>query len=347
MGLLAVQREGATLTAHAQAFVVRHGHHTLSTQPVHEVDEIQLYGAIELTAAARTAALRAGVEILLLTPKGRVLGRLSPPAPATARRRLAQYRALADPTFALALARDVVRGKLVNQRALLQRLARERADAALTAAVVALGRLVARIDQPADLDALRGAEGQAAALHYRALAKAVAHPDMAFERRSRRPPRDPFNACLSFGYVLLGNRVESALRRAGLDPALGALHPPDDRRPSLALDVLEPFRPLVDRLVLRLVNRRQLQPADFVHPDIDPADATDPRGGPELGPATHLGPNGRAVFLRAYGALLRTRFDHPDQDARHTLLDLLDAHAHALVRRLEGTDDTYTPFVLR
>ncbi|HQU47460.1 MAG TPA: CRISPR-associated endonuclease Cas1, partial [Pirellulales bacterium] len=113
------------------------------------------------------------------------------------------------------------------------------------------------------LDRLRGLEGQGAALYFSQFGKLLRVPQFDFTHRNRRPPRDPVNACLSFGYAVLGSLVESQAQRCGLDPTLGFLHQAAYGRPSLALDVLEEFRPLVDGLVLRLLNRRQLGPNDF------------------------------------------------------------------------------------
>src|SRR5207253_135761 len=122
-----------------------------------------------------------------------------------------------------------------------------------------------------DLDRLRGLEGAAAALYFGQFGKLLRTADLTFAGRTRRPPRDPVNACLSFGYALLGSVLETEVLRCGLEPLIGFLHQPAYGRPSLMLDLLEEFRPLVDALVVRLVNLRQLGPRDFER-----------RGGPDL-----------------------------------------------------------------
>jgi CRISPR-associated protein Cas1 len=131
--------------------------------------------------------------------------------------------------------------------------------------------LVERLRAEDDLEAVLGLEGMAAALYFGQFGKLLLPTEMTFHGRSRRPPRDPVNACLSFGYALLGTVVETEVLRVGLDPLVGFFHQPHSGRSSLALDLLEGFRPFIDSLVLRLVNRQQLGPVDFER-----------RGGPEL-----------------------------------------------------------------
>jgi len=347
MGLLAVQTQGAQLTVAAGALVVFHKRRKLLTRPVHEVDEVHLYGHVELSAAARDVLLQAGIETLLLTPGGKLRGRIVGPLSSAANRRVAQYAALIDPERALQLARGVVRAKLSNQRQLLVRIRRSTPGRASPEAIVGLRQLLRRVDQIDSVDVLRGIEGHGAALYFRGLGRAVLHEDMAFERRSRRPPRDPFNACLSFGYTLLFSRVDAAVRRVGLDPYLGALHTADRGKPALSLDVVEPYRVLIDRIVLRLVNRRQLTPNEFINPEVEIADASDPEPTKPRGPAVHLGPLGRPIFLRALGALWRNPVDGLTADRRISLTDLIQEQGYELAKWLKGETETLRYFRLR
>lgn len=364
MPLLAIQRPGAHVGLRGTALEVHHAGQHLLTRPLHTVDEVHLYGEVELSAPARFALLRQGTEVLLLSPTGRLLGRIAPPETRGALRRHAQHRALAQPEHALALARSVVAAKLTNQRAFVVRLLREQKVEPGAASetggatpidpglAVGLARLDHRVAAETDLDRLRGLEGQGAALYFRALGQAVRIPVLGFSQRSRRPPRDPFNACLSFGYTLLGTRLEASLRRAGLDPGLGALHTPTAQRASLMLDVVEPYRVLIDRLVLGLINRRALNPDDFMHPAAEEeplSEPLDPDATLDLpAPAVHLGPSGRPIFLRALGELWRTAFDHPERPGRFALDDLFDHHAQALGAWFEGERaDPPPPFRLR
>jgi len=206
---------------------------------------------------------RRGVDLVWLTLDGRFRARLATRASRNVPLRLAQYRATTDPAFCLSVARNIVLAKIRHQRALLLRAQRRLADDALAVVLGQMRLLVYQAQRETSLDSLRGFEGQAAALYFSQFGKLLRAPDFTFVHRNRRPPRDPVNACLSFGYAVLGSLAESEVGRCGLDPALGFFHQPLFGRSSLTLDLIEEFRPLIDGLVLRVINRRQLGAGDF------------------------------------------------------------------------------------
>ena len=345
MALLAVQQPGTTVTVRGEAVeLVRNGTVVL-VRPLHEVDELHLYGAVSLDTTALRALLAKQVTTLILTPSGNFLGSLNPPEPAAAERRQAQYRRLTDRSVAIELAQTVVRTKILNQRAVLVRGRREYPARGRPTAITAMRALAARATTATDLDRLRGIEGLAARLYFEGLAQLIRTGGFEFTRRSRRPPEDPFNACLSFGYTLLLRRVEQAILRCGLDPSFGALHEPFRGRPSLALDLMEPLRPLViDRLILRLVNRRQLDANDFVNPDCDEGAIGQPPGNVEpRRRAVHMGPTARAVFLRALFRSLRAPVRYEQRGARFPLSSIIEMQAVELARWLEGAAPKFEP----
>ena len=351
MALLALQEPGARLTVSGGKLVVVRGEDVLRTVPTHEVDEVHLYGGADLTAAARGLLLRSGVDTLFFTATGRYQGRLVAAESPTGERRLAQYRTLTDPARALAFAARCVEGKLRNQRTLLRRAAADRQGDELAGALAALRRTIGQLGEAPDVETLRGLEGHGTAMYFRGLAAAVTNADLPFARRSRRPPRDPFNACLSFGYALLLTRVETAVRKAGLDPYVGALHTPGRGKPALVLDLMEELRPaVVDRLVLRLANRRQLAPGDFEHPDVDPSQIGAPEGDEEpeapAAPAVYLARTGRAILLRAMARTWRTAVLVQSRGARFELGQVADQQAGLVARFVEGGDE-YAPFLIR
>jgi CRISPR-associated protein Cas1 len=171
-----------------------------------------------------------------------------------------------------------------NARRVVQRHHQNHPSASLQEVVDRLQAVRGRVLRAPNLDSLRGIEGDAAHIYFEALAEMV-RGDIAFHGRSRRPPRDPVNAALSFGYSLLTTEVEGALHAEGLDPAIGFLHGYHYNRPSLALDIVEEFRqPLVDRTVLAMVNRRELRPEHFI-------------GNPAAG--VFLAESGRPILIEA------------------------------------------------
>jgi CRISPR-associated protein Cas1 len=228
-----------------------------------------------------------------------------------------------------------------------------------------LGRLRLLTEQcqaEEDRERLRGREGRAAALYFGQFGKLVQGGELTFQGRSRRPPRDPVNACLSFGYSLLGTMVETELLRCGLDPMVGFFHEPHHGRPSLALDLLEEFRPFVDTLVLRLVNRRQLGPVDFERrggadlaevlaeeePEEEPA--AEGAGPPEAeagstAEGVYLADTGRRVFLTEFFRRLREGVYYPPRQGTFELRDIIREQGYRLARVIQGTEEAYQAFV--
>lgn len=264
MHALAVTEQGTSVHAEGDMLVLYRGQTALRRVRVGEIDEVLLFGRIELSSAAMALLLRRGVDVVLLTQnavfRGRLLGRSSKNVLV----RLAQYRRTTDPTFCRQIASAIVVGKIRHQRQVLLRAQRRLQDDQLAVALGQLRLLSDRAGAAAELESLRGLEGQAAAVYFGQFNKLLQTGEFRFERRTRRPPRDPVNALLSFGYAVLGSVAETEVYRCGLDPLLGFFHQPHYGRPSLMLDLLEEFRPLVDALVLRVVNRRQLGLGDFV-----------------------------------------------------------------------------------
>ena len=248
--------EGDTLLLYRQASVLRRVR-------VAEIDQLLLFGRIELTSGAILLLLRRGVDVVWLTTHGEFRGRLVGRSSKNVPLRLAQYRRTQQADFCARVAAALVGGKIHQQRQLLLRAQRRLQDADLAVALGQLRTLGQRARTCPSIDTLRGLEGQAAAVYFGQLGKLLRNEELRFQGRTRRPPRDEVNAMLSFGYAVLGTTLETEMYRCGLDPLLGFFHQSAYGRPSLMLDLLEEFRPTIDALVVRLVNRRQVGPGDF------------------------------------------------------------------------------------
>lgn len=331
MAILAIQEHDAELGAHAGALVVRVRGQVVRTVAVHDVEEVQLYGGAELSAGGRNLLLLRGIDTVFLTMDGRVRGRLVASEGRQGDRRLAHYAALSDSTRRLTVARTIVAGKIGNQRRLLLVRQKNLRSERLADALAALRGLATRVGTAEDLDTLRGLEGLAAAQFFGCFPDLIRNAAFRWEGRNRRPPKDPINAALSYGYTLLLVKAEQAVRVAGLDPYLGVLHEAGRGKPALALDLKEGFRPMVDNLVLTLVNRTQLGPEDFGPPDVDLL-AEEPEA-PQEG-AVYLTKVGRTILLRAWATRLAERSPHPTLDADWTVAGLLGEEARALGRAL-------------
>jgi CRISP-associated protein Cas1 len=263
MHTLAISEQGTTVHAEGDMLVLRRGSTVLRRVRAGELEQVLLFGGVEVTTRAMALLLRREIDLVLLMQSGKFRGRLSGRGAKNVLLRLAQYRCSTDGEFCVRAARAIVTGKLRNQRQNLLRAQRQLQDNDLAAVLGKLRVLGERAAACSDLDVLRGFEGQAAALYFGQLSKLIRNPAFSFTARTRRLPRDPVNALLSFGYAVFGSLAETEVYRCGLDPMLGFLHQPAYGRPSLMLDLLEEFRPLIDLLVLRVVNRRQVSAQDF------------------------------------------------------------------------------------
>ena len=346
--------QGLSVGLDGELFEIRKGEGLVEKIRVAEVSDVMVFGNISLSPACLAALLARGIDTIFLTARGRYRGRLVGPASKNVELRVAQFERWRDPAARDAAARAVVAGKIANQRNLLLRAQRELKLESLANAAAGMRRMLASLEEAKDGDSIRGAEGQAAALYFANLGACLKNPAFSFTRRTRRPPRDPVNAMLSFGYTLLNVAMESLVARAGLDPMLGNLHSPEYGRPSLALDLIEEFRPLVvDSLALRLVNRKQISPEDFEEPpgnddtawSDESASAEDSGGNKPR--AVWLGETGRRVFFREWGRRLRESiFYEPRQETR-TLEDIMRYQVYHYARVVKGEDDAYRPFVPR
>lgn len=245
--------------------------------PLREIDGVALFGHVQISTQAMTALLERGVTISILTRQGHLRGRTTPVPERGAMLRLEQVRRCGMPEARLDVGRVLIRAKVLNSAAVLEDAASNYPADALAKTADSLRTIAGRICKAASLEALLGMEGAAAAAYFDCF-PVLDRAGFGWQGRRRRPPPDPVNALLSLGYTLAGQELEGLTGALGLDPAFGFLHSVEDGRPSLALDLLEPFRPLaVDRLVLTLLNRKTLQAEDF-------ARRMDERGGVVLTP---------------------------------------------------------------
>lgn len=316
--------------------------------PLIKIEQVVVYGTVTLTSPVITALLKQQVDICYCSASGRFLGRLSPELSKNSLIRLAQHRAHNDPARTFALGQAFVRGKLANMRTLLLRANRKRDDPHIAQAAESLQSTLARVDE---LDARRaeaapdparpqrdtvmgtllGLEGAGTAAYFGVLGRLLP-ADMRFDGRHRRPPRDPVNALLSFGYVLLMNQVSSAISLVGLDPYVGFLHSSQFGKPALALDIMETFRPLiVDSVVLTLLNNRMLTERDFRE---------------QFG-AWRLTESGRRTFLTKFEDRLETTIRHPVFAYQATYRRCLELEVRLVSKWLIGELDKFSAFVVR
>lgn len=263
MAFVYLTRQGASVRRRGRSLIVEVDGKQESELEVHRIDALCIFGRAHLTTPAVELLLRNGVETAFLTKAGRLKGQLTPARPRNITLRLAQFQRFLDVQERLAMSRKIVGAKLGNALGVLKRFASNHPGALPAEAMGAVADACLRAGTIGDLAGLRGVEGAGSRAYFQAF-RSMNLSELAFDGRSSRPPRDPVNALLSFGYVLLGNEIQHLLDAVGLDPYLGFYHEPVDRRASLAVDLIEELRhPLIDRFVLTQVNRKVFSLADF------------------------------------------------------------------------------------
>lgn len=263
MAILYVTQPGAELRKHGERLKVQWQDEVLTTIPLRDVERVVLLGPVQLSAAAAQTLLKKSIPVIFSTMKGRYCGTLSSGQENT-ELLIKQVDLYRDDGYRLLVAKAIVAAKIKHQRSLLRRYGRNHPHPDIYEAANQITNLLSNLENATSVPEAMGFEGQASALYFGVFGKCLRQEGVEFTHRNRRPPRDPVNALLSLGYMLVMGEAVGALAALGLHLGLGFLHEIFPNRPSLALDLLELFRqPVVDRLTLSLFNRRIFTPDDF------------------------------------------------------------------------------------
>ncbi len=333
---LYVTTQGSYLSKEGEAVRVQVGDELRLRIPMHTLSSVVCFGQVSCSPFLMGALAARGVCLAFLSEHGRFLASVHGNTSGNVMLRREQYKVTDDGKRCAAVARNAVLGKVANCRSVLLRAAREDGTddhaGELGAAAERLASALRSLERGADLDSVRGIEGDAARVYFGVFDHLLTgeKPALGFAKRSRRPPLDPVNAVLSFVYTLLVHDVRGACESVGLDPAVGFLHRDRPGRPSLALDLMEELRPhLADRLVISLVNRRQLQSKDFERQ--------------ESGAVT-LVAEARKRVLVAYQERKQDEIVHPFLEEKISIGLIPFVQAKLLARHLRGDLDGYPPF---
>jgi len=331
---LYVQEQGSRVGVRAGRIEVRSGDELLvSVRPI-DVSHVSVYGNASISAQALRALAERDVPVTHHTYGGWLTAVTTGPGHRNAGLRIAQFATASGEPAALAIARRMIAGKIRNQRVLLRRNAR----GDVRDAVARLHRAARHAEEARSIASLLGFEGSAARTYFACFADMLAADDgdgvtrFTLAGRSRRPPRDPVNALLSFAYSLLLREAVVATITIGLDPYVGVLHQPRYGRPALALDIAEEFRPLIaDSVVVGAINNREVTRSMFVT-----------RGG-----AFALSPAGRRAFISMFERRMSTEVTHPLFGYRASYRRIMSLQARLLARVFLEELAEYTPFVTR
>jgi len=306
--------------------------------PIHTIEGLVCFGNVTVTPFALGLCGDNRVTVSFLTENGHFMARATGPQSGNVLLRRAQHRASTDDEKISSAARSFVAAKIANARTVLMRFIRDHAsqqNAAILKTVDYLAGALQNLKHPHPIDKIRGIEGDAARLYFEVFDDLIltGKSDFFFRERSRRPPLDNVNALLSFFYSLLAHDCTAACESVGLDPQMGFLHADRPGRPSLALDLMEEFRPwFVDRFVLTLINLGQVKGKDFIKRE---------SGGVELKEEA------RREVLKSWQERKKETIQHPFLNEKIPLGLLTFIQAQLFARWLRGDLDAYPPMFYR
>jgi len=353
MSTLYLSQQGAKLHKEHDRLIVKRGDDVLDTVPMIKVDQVVLMGrGVGITTSALHALIRNKVDIVYQTGGGGHIARVIGAEHKNGRLRHQQSLLASDPLFALQTAQNIVYGKIVNQRVVVRRHAEGAPWAGR--ALAAMDDMIKRIGTAQDADQLRGMEGQAAREYFGLLRQMIRPPSEGgswnFDRRAYYPPPDPINALLSFVYSLILRDVTTACELIGLDPYLGFFHAIDYGRPSMALDLMEEFRPIIaDSIMLEAVNRPFVSLADFEQVDLTEKESErDENEAPrESLTAVYLAASGREKIIAMYENRVNDESMFHYQEQQVSYRYIFQMQAQAMARLILGEAREYAPFMVR
>jgi len=337
LNTLYVTTQGAYLSKEGETVTVKVDNKIRLRVPIHTLGGIVCLGQVGFSPFLMGFCAERDVSISFLTENGRFLASVQGPVSGNVLLRREQYRRADDPLISADIAKAFLTGKLANCRAVLQRALRDHPEKIngdeLINASLKLKSSLCSLRSDSSLDVLRGIEGEAAHTYFNVFDHLITSQkeDFKFSCRNRRPPLDKVNCLLSFIYTLLVHDVRSALEAVGLDPQVGFLHKDRPGRPSLALDMMEEFRPFIaDRLTLSLINLSQIRKQGFKKTESG---------------AVLMDDETRKVVLVAYQKRKQDKIFHSFLGEKVSIGILLHIQAMLLARYMRGDLDGYPPFI--
>ena len=304
--------------------------------PSIKVGQIVIFGACMMSPAAIRHCLTNNTPIVLLSQQGKYYSRIESTDDVNIDLERLQFQRSTDEAFVLACSRNIVRAKLHNSGVLLKRHDEGQGNERLQHAIAAIRKLEESLERAETIDEVRGYEGQGAALYFGVFEELFEPGQFSFKQRIRRPPTDPVNTMLSFGYSILFNNLFSMARLHRLHPYVGFLHADKPQHPALISDLIEEFRTLIDGLVIGIINKRLIGPHEFtlVHHD---------DGSPK---GCYLSDEGRKTYLREFENLMHRDTTHTATGYQVSYRRCLDLQVGEFALYLKG-EKSYTPYTRR
>lgn len=334
LNILYIYTQGSYLSKERETIVIKNGKEKVGQFATINISGIFCFGRVSISPPLMGYCAERGIGVVFFTIYGRFQARVQGKVTGNVLLRREQYRWADDANSSLAVARLMVAAKIANTRYILQREIRNHGNNMVLEKIIRrLASSLTQLRRANSCAEIMGIEGEAANSYFAIFAQLFRDKSLVFEGRVRRPPTDPVNAMLSFAYTLLTQECASALSGVGLDPYVGFLHRDRSGRVSLALDLLEEFRSAwADRLVLTLINRKQIQLKEFI---------TESSGAVRF---TH---RAKKDFIDAYQARKQTEIIHPYLKEKIPLGLLPHCQALLLARHIRGDLKHYPPYLAK
>jgi len=333
MSALYLKEQGSVLRKKRGRLVVTKRKEVLLELPVIKVKQVVIFGNVQVTSQVLSFFMNEGIDVIFLTQfgyfKGKVQGELSK----NLFLREEQLNKRNNKKFSLELSKEIVSGKLMNSRTIIQRWTREglvdeRKNIDL------LKDIILSVRKADNLETLRGLEGTGAKIHFEIFGKAIKSisREFSFDGRNRRPPKDPVNVLLSLGYTFLHNQVYSAVNIVGLDPYWGFFHSDKYGNPALVFDMIEEFRPvIVDRLIFKCIKSGYIKPEHFSN----------------SGESVKLNEEGFKIYLSHYDTCMNSTIKHPRENINCSYFRCIELQIRLLANLLLNKVTCYTPFLIK
>jgi len=327
---LYITDHGLMLKKRSDRIAVKKGNSIIEEIPILDLKRVLIFGNNQVSTELLRHLSSKGIEVSFLSSSGRFQFRIVPKTSKNIYLRMAQHRFYENQAFRVDWSRKIVEAKIKNQRNLMLRVQKNQPGKDLSDSIDRLDQSIRGLPDKRTVEEIMGAEGYASTVYFSAFAHAIIKDDFRFEKRGYYPPPDPVNALLSFGYMLVFNELSSLLEAFGFDTYLGFLHGTRYGRESLATDMIEEFRsPVVDRLVLYLINLGAIKPSQF--------NTLTNKG-------VNMDEKAKKVYLKNYEKFMTASFVGYNTRERTTFRDILRKNAIQLERFLLN-NEKYRPFI--
>ncbi len=335
MSYLYVAEQGATIGICDNRFQVKYKDGMLKSIPVETLEVIEVFGKVQITTQCLEECLKRGINILFYSTNGAYYGRLISTSHVNVQRQRIQAEIGKNEKFKLAFSKNIIDAKIRNQIVILRRYARNKEED-IRRPIVEMQNMLKKIEDRCDnIEQLMGYEGAAARIYFNILGKLI-DPDFTFNKRTRRPPLDPFNSMISLGYSIILNEIYGKLEGKGLNPYFGIMHKDRENHPTLASDLMEEWRAvLIDSAALSMINGHEIDKEDF-HTSLE-------------APGVFLGREGFKTYIKKLENKFRTENRYLTYvDYSVSFRRALDLQVNQFVKAIENEEPgLYQPIKIR